>query len=135
MDLKRGWSQKVEGGFLAEGGQREEKGLLSKLRLKKQEFLYIIKNGICRRRKGFLLYLLKNEKDGFGVSISKKIKGSVTRHKIIRRLRELYWKNRMKIPPNTKIVIVIKGDIPSFSYQYLKDTFLSIIYNLGDKEV
>lgn len=127
MDLKKGWSRKKEGRCLAREGQREEKGLLSKLRLKKQEFLYIIKNGRCRRKEGFAIYLLKNRNGGFGVSISKKIKGSVKRHKITRRIREIYWKNRNQIPEHTKMVIIVKEDIASFSYQYLKDAFLSSI--------
>jgi len=127
MGLERGWIQRVEGGCFQEEGQREGKGLLSKLRLKKREFLYIIKNGRYKTKGCLTLYLLKNKKNGLGISISRKIKGVVFRNKIKRRIREICWKNRKKIPKNSQIVIIVHSGLKEASYSSLEALFLSLL--------
>ncbi len=130
MDLKRGWTQRPEEGCFQEEGQREEKGLLSKLRLQKEEFLDVIKKGKYQRSGGFTLYLLKDKKRGFGISISKKIKGAVLRNKIKRRIKEIYWKNMEKIPENSRMVIIVRENLIVMPYKSLKGLFLSLLNNL-----
>ncbi|MEW6680218.1 MAG: ribonuclease P protein component [bacterium] len=116
----------MEGGCLQEGGQRKEKGLLSKLRLNKKEFLHIITSGRCYRKGGMSIYLLKDRKGGIGISISKKIKGAVLKNKLKRRIREICWRNKEKFLDNSLVVIVYKP----LSYKLLEALFLSLLKNV-----
>ncbi|HAW50103.1 TPA: ribonuclease P protein component [bacterium] len=118
----------MEGQLLQEEGQKEGKGLpLSSVRLKKKEFENIIKNGRKKFSDSLIVYFLKGERDGFGISISKKIGKSVVRNKIKRRLREIYRTNKEIIPKNMQIVVVVKNSAISLEYKKLEDLFLSLV--------
>ncbi|MEW6103290.1 MAG: ribonuclease P protein component [bacterium] len=108
---------------MQEEGQRKEKGLLSKLRLNKKEFLHIITNGRCYRKGGISLYLLKDKKGKIGISISKKIKGAILRNKLKRRMKEICWRYREKFLDNS-IVVILRQSLP---YRSLEILFLSLL--------
>lgn len=100
----------------------------SKIRIKNnEEFEYIIKNGISRKNKYYVIYNIerKEQYNRYGISVSKKIGNAVVRNKIKRRVRDIIIKNSIKI--GYDYVIIIRKAITDLSYEEMKSELLSLI--------
>lgn len=94
---------------------------------KNEEFEYIIKNGLCRKNKFFVIYNIerKLENNRYGISVSKKVGKAVVRNKIKRRLKDIISKNSIK--NGYDYVIIVRKAIVELSYEDMKNELLKLI--------
>ena len=79
--------------------------------------------------KNIVLYILKNvemESNRLGISVSKKVGNSVIRHKIKRRIRDIFYRNNDSLKKVYDIVIVCKNTISKICYKELNDSFIEL---------
>lgn len=77
----------------------------------------------------FVLYTSNNGNKDFnrlGISISKKVGNSVVRHKIKRRIRDIFIKNRNCLKKVYDIVIVCKKKANEIGYKEMNDSFIEL---------
>lgn len=77
----------------------------------------------------FVLYTNKKENIDYnrlGISISKKVGNSVVRHKIKRRIRDVFYKNSSNLKKVYDIVIVCKKKINEIGYKEINDSFIEL---------
>jgi len=81
---------------------------------KNWEFDAVYRHGTRLHGKGFSLIYLANDRDynRIGISISRKLKGAVTRNRIKRIFKESFRLNRGSYPRKADIVIAVR---PGFS--------------------
>lgn len=90
---------------------------------KNQEFDYIIKNGMFKKNKEFIIYYSesKNDNNRFGISVSKKIGNAVKRNYYKRVIRNICDKSK-NLYSNKKdyIIIMRKGlELLNFNDAYV----------------
>lgn len=95
---------------------------------KNSEFRYIYKTGKSYANKYLVMYIADNEKDGnrIGISVSKKVGNSVVRHRITRRIREIYRLNDYKIAQKKDIVVVARVNAKDAGYGELESAYLHL---------
>jgi len=81
---------------------------------KSKEFDVVYRHGTRLHGQGFSLIYLANDRDcnRIGISISRKLKGAVTRNRIKRIFKESFRLNRSSYPDKADIVIAVR---PGFS--------------------
>ena len=96
---------------------------------KTQEFKEIYKKRKSFSNDFFVLYTnenVKNDYNRLGISISKKVGNSVVRHKIKRRIRDIFYKNNDDLKKVYDIVIVCKNKINDISYKEINRNFIEL---------
>ena len=92
---------------------------------KNKEFksVYNEKNSISDDN--FILYIKKNDifKSRIGISVSKKVGNSVIRHKIIRRIREIFRLNCKNLKKSYDIIVVCKKKVREITYEEMRKSF------------
>ncbi len=121
--------------FLPDEEKRVEKGLQfntldesfpSKERIKKRkDFKELFKNGKKRKGKNLILFYLPGENRRIGFILAHKIKGSVIRNKLKRRLREIYRKNKSNFKGD--YIILAYPGAERMDYQVLQKEILKLI--------
>jgi ribonuclease P protein component len=100
-----------------EGGE----GLPRSRRLRRrQEFLRIGREGARVHTKHFVLVLLARPEQSperrLGITVTKKVAGSVGRNRVKRVLREVFRRNRHLFPEGCDVVIIAKSGAPGLGY-------------------
>lgn len=98
----------------------------------KRDFDRIIKKGLCRKNKSYVIYYEKNNfpYDRFGISVGKKLGNAVNRNKHKRKLRAII-DNYKKLYVNSQdYIIILRGSAKDKDYQELNQDFLSLMNNI-----
>ena len=96
---------------------------------KTQEFKEIYKKRKSFSNDFFILYTnenVNNDSNRLGISISKKVGNSVVRHKIKRRIRDIFYKNKNNLKKVYDIVIVCKNKTNDSNYKELNESFIEL---------
>ena len=95
---------------------------------KHQDFSRVYKKGNSRANKYLVLLVLKNglDKNRLGISVSKKIGNSVTRHHLVRLVREAFRLNRDRIQEGIDIIIVARAAARDSDYHQIESAFMHL---------
>lgn len=103
---------------------------------KNNEFRYIYKKGKSYANKYLVMYITdrtessraNNRVDGnrIGISVSKKVGNSVVRHRITRKIREIYRLNDSKMVQKKDIVVVARVNAKNAVYNELESAYLHL---------
>ena len=99
---------------------------------KQSDFDRIIKKGIYRKNRSYVIYYDKNELpfDRFGISVGKKIGNAVSRNKHKRRLRAIIDNYKKLYVNNQDYIIILRGSAKDKDYQELDQDFLALMDNI-----
>lgn len=78
----------------------------------------------------FVYYNIDTESNRLGISVSKKVGNSVIRHKVKRRIREIFLKNINSLKNNYDIVLVCKKEVALSEYSIMNDKFIKLCKKL-----
>lgn len=78
--------------------------------IRRRDFLDIYEHGEKQVGRGFICYVVRQEGRGrkFGVAVSKKVGGAVTRNRVKRFIREAYRTSRKHLIGNIQMVVVAR---------------------------
>lgn len=117
--------------------KKEEKNLLFNVRnaIKKNiEFkkVYEAKNSFAT--KNIVVYVFRNvdmESNRLGISVSKKIGNSIVRHKLTRRMREIFREVDKNLKKSFDIVVLFRIDSDKKDFLELKKDFIKLCMKHG----
>jgi ribonuclease P protein component len=91
---------------------------------KKKDFQEIFKNGQCIKGSYFNVYIFLTDTENIhlAIIISRKIGKAVIRNKIRRRIRGIIRTRQKEIIKGCRIIIRVKKEIQTLSYQKLQET-------------
>jgi len=100
----------------------------------KEEFNDIIKNGLCKKNKYFVIYNIENKKgyDCFGISVGKKIGNAVVRNKYKRKIRSIIDIYRKLYVNSKDYIIILRSSALSISFDEMKEN-LFFLLGKGEK--
>ena len=92
------------------------------------DFRYVYQNGKSYANKYLVMYVLENnnEKNRFGISVSKKVGNSVIRHRITRLIRESYRLHENIFNSGLDIVVIARNSASSVSYNEIESALLHL---------
>lgn len=96
---------------------------------KNEDFRSIYSTGKSYANKNLVMYVRKNgtEENRLGISVSKKVGNSVTRHRITRLVRESYRLNEDRILEGLDIVVVARIGAKEKSYFEIESSLLHLM--------
>jgi len=99
------------------------------MRLRKSwEYLAVKKKGIRFKDKSFWIQIIFNQDSidppKLGVIASRRYGGAIARNRAKRRLREVFRKNITDFPLGSRIVIIPRPDLFTFSFQEIENKIL-----------
>lgn len=99
----------------------------------KDSFNNIIKKGKFKKNKHFVIYSLPkiNEKNKFGIAISKKCGKAFIRNRLKRQTRAIIDSNRNLFQNNLDYIIMIRKGCDEFDYNSLNNSFVTIMKENG----
>ena len=94
-----------------------------------RQFEDIIKTGICRKNKYFVLHEKSNDLkyDRFGISVSKKLGNAVFRNKYKRIIRSILDNYKKLYINNKDYIIILRKEAIDCDYELLKNELFSLI--------
>ena len=102
-----------------------------------RDFETIIKNGLCKKNKYYVIHSLKNNLpyDRYGISVSKKLGNAVLRNKYKRKMRSII-DNYKKIYINgTDYIIILRKEAINKPHDILENEFFALMnYNKEGKK-
>ena len=101
---------------------------------KDSDFKNVYKNGKSEVSKDLVLYVLKNgvmESNRYGISVSHKVGNSVVRHTLIRKIREIYRRNKENIKKGYDLVFVLRVGSDKKEFFRLNEEFLDLCKRHG----
>lgn len=98
---------------------------------KEWEFEKIIKNGICKKNRSFVIHSLKNNLpyDKYGISVSKKLGNAVFRNKYKRKIRAIVDNYKKNYINGTDYIIILRRGALDRTYKELEKDFLDLMPN------
>lgn len=98
---------------------------------KEWEFETIIKNGICKKNRSFVIHSLKNNLpyDKYGISVSKKLGNAVFRNKYKRKIRAIVDNYKKNYINGTDYIIILRRGALDRTYKELEKDFLDLMPN------
>ena len=111
----------------------ERSSLLFMVGIKKnQDFARVYRKGRSSADRYLVVYLLDRNCDEiaerrFGVSVSKKVGNSVVRHRIKRRLKEIFRLNEMNCPSGKDYIVIARKPAADADYALLEESFLKLV--------
>lgn len=91
---------------------------------RRREFLRVGGGGTRVHTRHFVLVVLRSEQGGerrLGITVTKKVAGSVGRNRVKRVLREVFRRNRQLFPEGCDVVIIAKSGAPELGYEQVRD--------------
>jgi ribonuclease P protein component len=105
-----------------EGGERLTR---SRRLRRRQDFLRVGREGARVHTKHYVLIVLARAEQGaeprLGITVTKKVAGSVGRNRVKRVLREVFRRNRHLFPEGCDVVIIAKSGAPDLGYEEARD--------------
>jgi ribonuclease P protein component len=100
-----------------------------------EEFSRAYERGLRVRRKDFTLRLVANELpfSRLGLAVGRKVGPAHVRNLLRRRLRELFRKNKTRVPAGWDLVFAAGPAVARLSYEELKAEFLGAVEQAGRK--
>ena len=94
-----------------------------------RQFEDIIKTGICRKNKYFVLHEKSNDLkyDRFGISVSKKLGNAVFRNKYKRIIRSILDNHKKLYINNKDYIIILRKDAIDCDYELLTKELFSLL--------
>ena len=91
--------------------------------IRRKEFLEIYDRGEKQVGRGFICYVVRQEGQGrkFGVAVSRKVGGAVTRNRVKRFIREAYRTSRKHLIENIQMVVVARPGSASMSFDECRE--------------
>jgi len=90
----------------------------------RSEFEKVFNQGKFLQGKHLTLAYIKDSARKVGFIVSKKVKGSVIRNKLKRRLREIYRIEKTGLPEDVHIVVIAREEA---SYELLKEDLINLL--------
>lgn len=98
--------------------------------LKSNDFKTVYEGGRSLADRRLVLYTIKNEgrteKNGLGISVSKKIGNSVVRHRITRLVRESYRLNADRFNSGLDMVVIARRGAAGVGYREIEESLLNL---------
>jgi ribonuclease P protein component len=103
--------------------------------LKRKQYLDIYARGKRSRNRLFYIYFLENglEHSRLGLTVSRKVGGSVVQNRIKRRFREIFRCSRIDIYPPSDILLNATRNTARVDFRSLEEEFLRELKNWGYK--
>ena len=94
-----------------------------------REFNDIIKNGICKKNKYFVVHRKKNnlKYDRFGISVSKKLGNAVFRNYYKRKIRSMIDNYKKDYNNQTDYIIILRKAGIQISHEELEKELISLL--------
>jgi len=94
-----------------------------------KEFEKIIKKGICKKNRSFIIYNLKNnlKYNRYGISVGKKIGNAVIRNKYKRKIRHIIDNCKKNYVNNSDYIIILRKGALEKNFQELIKDYLNIV--------
>ena len=95
----------------------------------RKDFEKIIKKGMCKKNRSFVIYSLNNNisYNRYGISVSKKLGNAVFRNKYKRRIRSIIDNNKKDYNISKDYIIILRKGSISLKYKELNDDYLQLI--------
>ena len=96
--------------------------------LKRQAFRRVYDAGKKIQTRFFTAFVLPNsqEQSRIGITATRKTGNSVQRNRMRRRVRELYRRNKWRVPPGIDIVINVKDGLARAGYDEIEKDFAKL---------
>ena len=96
-----------------------------------RQFEDIIKTGICKKNKYFVLHEKNNDLkyDRFGISVSKKLGNAVFRNKYKRIIRSILDNYKKLYINNKDYIIILRKEAINVNFDILQDSLFTLINN------
>lgn len=92
------------------------------------QFKEVYGRGKSIANKYLVMYVLPGKGEfRLGISVSKKVGNSVTRHHITRLIRESYLLHKEQIPDDIHMVVVARSSVKDRSFTEVRDAFAHLI--------
>lgn len=90
---------------------------------RRKDFLDIYRIGERAVGRGFIGYVVRREGQGrkFGVAVSRKVGGAVTRNRVKRYIREVYRSNRKHLTDDFRMVVVARPKAATMTYSECRE--------------
>ena len=98
-----------------------------------RDFSRVYRRGTSKADSLLVLYALKREDDGpnrFGVSVSKKVGNSVVRHRIKRRLKEIYRQSEDGFSAGYDLAVIARSHASEAEYCELEQSLIRLMNKL-----
>ncbi len=95
----------------------------------KEEFDNIIKTGLCKKNKYFVIYYKESNKgyDCFGISVGKKIGNAVIRNKYKRKIRSIIDIYRKSYVNSRDYIIILRSSALSITFDEMKENLIFLL--------
>lgn len=94
--------------------------------LRRAEFLRVQREGKRVNTPHFAVMVLPAERQRFGVTVTKRVAGSVGRNRIKRLAREVYRRERALFPPRCEVVLVARAGADQLDYAALRGELVQV---------
>lgn len=94
--------------------------------LRRAEFLRVQREGKRVNTQHFAVMVLPAERQKFGVTVTKRVAGSVGRNRIKRLAREVYRRERALFPGRCELVLVARAGADQLDYAALRDELAEV---------
>lgn len=117
--------------------KKEEKNLLFNVKntiKKNNEFKKVYEAKKSFATKNIVVYVFKNvdmESNRLGISVSKKVGNSIVRHKLTRRMREIFREVNKSLKKSFDIVVLFRIDSEKKEFLELKNDFIKLCMKHG----
>ena len=116
-------------GKAEQNGKTDEKFPKSHRVLKRETFRRTYDGGKKYQAKYFTAFVIPNQQESprLGITVTRKAGNSVDRNRSRRLLREVFRKNKWRVPAGVDIVINVKGALNSAGYADLEGDFVEFL--------
>jgi len=113
--------------------QRDERFTKAERLLKRREFRHVYDQGQRYHFPLFTIFVLKNaqETSRLGVTATKRIGTAVVRNRCKRLVKEVYRRNKWRLPVDLDLVVNVKHPMVEATYEEVESQFLTLIKKLG----
>ena len=97
------------------------------------EFTRVYRSGQSVPGRYCVLYFLPHEDNNIkvGISVSKKVGNSVTRHRLKRLYKEVFRLNHDRIKPGHHLVVIVRKKAASLTFALCQSDFLAVLNRAG----
>jgi ribonuclease P protein component len=94
--------------------------------LRRADFLRVQRQGRRVQTPHFLVMVLPNDHGRLGVTVTRRVAGSVGRNRVKRLVREVFRRNRSLFPPRCAVVLVARAGADQLDYAALQSELTQV---------